>query len=211
MKRTSQLGIALGAVLAMAACAGGASTETSTSAQTSTTQSTASAYTDAQVRAYVTARSEIEPIQRTYGSLSAEQRTQATAQITQIMQRHGFTAVTYNALETRARTDQDLANRISALSVSGEFTDVQLRSFVTASRDITPITQGLTTATPEQQAQASTQIREILQRNNLNSDIYNGIAARAQTDQALAARIAALQVELSGTPETPAMPPEPGQ
>lgn len=211
MKRISQFGIAMSALLAAAACASGSGSDTGSTARTSAQTAPASEFSDAQVQTFVTARGEIEPIQRTFASLSAEQRTQASTQITSIMQRNGIDAVTYNNIETRARTDQALANRIAALRV-GNFSDAQLRSFVAASLEIDPITRSLTGATPEQQTQATTQIREILTRNNLNSETYNGIAARAQTDQALAARIAQLQTELRGAaPETPETPPEPGQ
>ncbi|MEQ1493408.1 MAG: DUF4168 domain-containing protein [Terricaulis sp.] len=47
-------------------------------------------------------------------------------------------------------------------------------------------------ATPEQQATATAQIREILTRNNLDGVTYNAIAAQAQRDPTFAQRIASL-------------------
>ena len=61
---------------------------------------------------------------------------------------------------------------------------------MTAAAQINPIAQGLTTATPEQRTEAATQIRSILTANNLDADTYNAIASQAQTDAALATRIA---------------------
>jgi len=72
------------------------------------------------------------------------------------------------------------------------YTDAQLRSFATASRDIQPLQGQLTSGTPEQQAVATTQVRAILQRNNLDGATYNAIATQAHADPAFAARIAAL-------------------
>ena len=72
------------------------------------------------------------------------------------------------------------------------FTDDQLRSFARAAIEIDPISRTLSTATPEQQATATEQIRAILTRNNLDGATYNAIAAQAQRDPAFAQRIAAL-------------------
>lgn len=72
------------------------------------------------------------------------------------------------------------------------FTDDQLRSFALAAIEIDPISRTLATATPEQQATAADQIRQILARNNLDGATYNAIAARAQADQTFAARIQTL-------------------
>jgi hypothetical protein len=90
----------------------------------------------------------------------------------------------------------------------GVYSDDQLRAFITASTEIDPISRTLAGATPEQQAQAATQIREILTRNGLNGETYNAIASQAQADPTFAARINALRVPASpaGTVE----PPEPG-
>jgi hypothetical protein len=69
--------------------------------------------------------------------------------------------------------------------------------------EIDPISRGLANATPAEQTQAANQIREILERNNLDGATYNAIVAQAQTDAELSARIAALQVaaQTSGTAE----------
>jgi hypothetical protein len=77
------------------------------------------------------------------------------------------------------------------------FTDAQLQSFVTASRQIEPLNRQVATASPDQRAQLATQIRAILTQNNLDGATYNAIATRAQTDQALASRIAAIQTGAS--------------
>jgi hypothetical protein len=75
---------------------------------------------------------------------------------------------------------------------STTYTDAQLHAFAAAAVEIDPITRTLPTATPEQRAQATEQIRAILARNNIDADTYNAIAAQAQSDPALAARIRAL-------------------
>lgn len=72
------------------------------------------------------------------------------------------------------------------------YTDEQLRSFARAAIEIDPISRTLANATPEQTTAATEQIRQILARNNIDSATYNAIASRAQTDTALAQRIAAL-------------------
>lgn len=73
------------------------------------------------------------------------------------------------------------------------FTDAQLQSFVTASRQIEPLNRQVQTATPEQRTALATQIRGILTANNLDGATYNAIATRAQSDPALAQRIASMQ------------------
>jgi len=78
------------------------------------------------------------------------------------------------------------------------FTDTQLHSFVTASQQIDPINRSLATATPEQRTEATNQIRTVLQQNNLDARTYNAIATQAQSDQALASRIAAIQSNPNG-------------
>jgi hypothetical protein len=67
-----------------------------------------------------------------------------------------------------------------------------LRAFAAASVEIDPISRTLASQTPEQRTAATEQIRQILQRNNLDSATYNAIASRAQADPALASRIASL-------------------
>lgn len=86
----------------------------------------------------------------------------------------------------------------AAPSTATSFTDAQLQSFVTASRQIEPLNRQVATATPEQRSALATQIRGILTQNNLDGATYNAIATRAQTDQALASRIAALQGNPNG-------------
>jgi hypothetical protein len=77
----------------------------------------------------------------------------------------------------------------------GTYTDAQLRSFAAAAVEIDPISRTLPTATAEQRTAAVTQIRAILARNNLDETTYNAIAAQAQADPALAARIRTLHQE----------------
>jgi len=72
------------------------------------------------------------------------------------------------------------------------YTDAQLRAFAAASHDIQPLQGQLNSGTPEQRTAATTQVRAILQRNNLDGATYNAIAAQAQSDPAFAARISAL-------------------
>jgi len=158
----------------------------------------ASAYTDAQVQGFVAARAEI---QRLSPGATAEAQAANQRQISQILQRNGLTPDTYNAIEAAARTDQALANRISASAVgSTTFTDAQLQAFVAASAEIDPLNRQIAAAPAEQRAQIGAQIRAALQRHNLDIDTYNGIAARAQTDQALAQRIAQLRAQPATTP-----------
>lgn len=72
------------------------------------------------------------------------------------------------------------------------FTDAQLRSFSAAATAIQPLNAQLQTATPEQRTTIIAQIRAALTQNNLDGATYNAIAAQAQADPALAARITAL-------------------
>jgi hypothetical protein len=202
MTKLTMLAAAAVAALAAAACAGTGGTETAASAtsttERSTTQSTApaqsqtvSTYTDAQLRAYVAADNEIEPLQAGLAAQTPEQQAQTRTQIAAILQRHNLTAVQYNGIARTAREDRTFAARLAALEPD-TFSDETLRAFAAASVEIDPISRSLANATPEQQTQATEQIRQILQRNNLDSATYNAIAARAQRDPALAARIAEL-------------------
>jgi hypothetical protein len=90
------------------------------------------------------------------------------------------------------------------------YSDAQLRAFAEASLEIDPISRGLAGATPQEQATATEQIRGILERHDLDGATYNAIAAEAQTDAELAARIAELQTGQGGAmPSDPnAMPDE---
>lgn len=153
-------------------------------------QAQAQTYTDAQLQAYVAASREIEPISNRIAQMTPEERTQATAQITAILRRHDLTGDVYNGIETQARTDDALAQRLAALQLQN-LSDDMLRRFAAAATEIDPITRGLgADATDAQRAQAATQIRAVLDRHNLTVAAYNAIATRAQADQALAARIA---------------------
>lgn len=190
---------ALLSACALAACAssGGDDSASSRSASAAQSQPAGQMYTDAQVQSFVAARADIQALPP-----GTDQ-----ARIAQILSSHNLAPDVYNAIGARAQTDQTLANRISAASASSmTFTDAQLQAFATASAEIDPITRTLSTATPEQQQQATLQIRQILARNNLTFEQYNGIAARAQTDDALAARIAAMRSGQTAS-EPPSVPP----
>lgn len=151
------------------------------------------AFTDAQVRAYVAASEEIEPISERVAEMTPEQRLQATAQIRGVLQRHGLTGDEYAAIDAQAGADAGLAQRIAAVRIE-DLNDETLRRFVAAAREIDPISRGLAAeATAAERAQAASQIRAALNRNGISAATYNAIAARAQGDEALAARIAALQ------------------
>jgi hypothetical protein len=150
----------------------------------------ASPYSDAQVTSFVAARAEI---QRLTPGQTAEQQNANQQRIGQILAQNNLAPDVYNAIEAASRTDQALANRIAAASVGTAVTDAQLQSFVAASAEIDPLNRQLATATPEQRTQIAMQIRGSLERNNLTIEAYNGIAARAQTDPALGARIAQLR------------------
>jgi hypothetical protein len=183
------------AALSIAACAGTDTTSSApsgasaTTAQQSQTQAiNPASMTDAQLRAYVQARSEIEPLQANFATRTPEQQIQTTAQITQVLQGHGLTPQQFNAIGAHAAQDASFATRIAALSPD-TFGDANLRAFAAASIEIDPITRDLASATPEQQVQATDQIRQILERNNLDSTTYNAIAARAQAEPAFATHI----------------------
>lgn len=108
-----QFVFAAGAAIALAMSAGSAHAQTP-AAPPAAAQA---AYTDAQLRAFAAASLEIDPISRTLPSASAEQRTQATAQIRSILARHQIDAATYNAIAARAQTDAAFAQRIASLQV----------------------------------------------------------------------------------------------
>jgi hypothetical protein len=206
MIKTLWTSAAMGALaLAVAACAQtGASTTTSTASNapsaTRSQPATSANVTDAELTAFLAAREEIAPITSRYATMTSEERTQATAQIVDIQRRNNLTAARYDAISRAVQNDPALASRVLA---EGGFTDAQLRAFAQASLEIDPISRGLANATPAEQTQAANQIREILERNNLDGATYNAIVAQAQTDAELSARIAALQVaaQASGTAE----------
>jgi hypothetical protein len=163
------------------------------------TESEAPAYSDEQIAGFLAAREEIQTL--TPGQTADEQRANAV-RISEILSTHNISAYVYNGIDERARTDQDLANRIAVARLGDGFSDEQLTAFAAASAEIDPITRTLATATPEEQQQAAAQIRAILGQHQLDIEVYNGIAAQAQTDADLAARIAALQ--MPAMPETEA-------
>jgi hypothetical protein len=168
--------------------AASASTETARAPAETTT----SGFTDTQLRAFVRAQGEIEPISATLAAATPEQRTAATQQISAILQRNNLTADQYNQIASQANTDIALRNRLLAVAPVGSYSDAQLQSFIAASREIDPINAQLATATPEQRAAATEQIRAILTRNNIDANTYNSIAAQAQANAELANRIRTL-------------------
>ena len=194
-----QMLAAVAAAALATACASTQSAREETSAATqqnaastttsSTAQSTQPAtFTDEQLRAYAAARDEMAPLQATFGAQTPERQQQIATEIAAIQQRHGIEPSTYNQIARRANEDRTFAARLAGVQLD-TFSDDSLRAFARASIEIQPLTAGLSTATPEQQAQITEQIRQILERNNLDSATYNAIAQRAQTDQAFAARV----------------------
>lgn len=204
MRKTVWLGAALSAA-ALAACAGatGATNDAARSATSTQAQTTASGYSDEELRHFLAARAEIDPITANYANLTAEQRTQATQQIIDIQARHTITPARYDAIARAIQSDAALSTRVTGLQ---GFSDAQLSAFARASIEIDPINRTLANASEAERAQATVQIRTVLERNNLDGATYNAIATRAQTDQALSARIAALRA-----PAPPATEPPSGQ
>jgi hypothetical protein len=185
----------LAGIAPLAACAS-ASDTTTTAASTQTAQpaptapSPTTAYSDAQIQSYIAARDAIA--QLSPGATAEEQRQNQT-RIGEVLQQNNLTPDVYNAIATRAQTDQTLANRIAAASVGDTLSVAQLQAFIAASDEIQPLNQQLATATPEQRTALAERIRAALARNNLELEVYNGIAAQAQSDAEVAARIAALR------------------
>jgi len=197
----------IGAAGPIAACS---STDTTTTAQqgapatqSSATTAQTGTFTDAQLQAYLDAKAQIDPISAKIDGLSPSERQIATDRIRGILDQHSISADTYNAIATRARTDVALSNRLAGLRPLGEYTDAQLLAFIAASQQIDPISRTLANATPEQRAQATTQIRGILAANNIEASTYNTIAAQAQTNPELAERINALRADPSGGAPVP--------
>lgn len=182
-----------------AACASTADTMSAAEPSTSTTVQTApqtqaqqpTSFTDAQLRGYVAARDEIEPLQANFGAQTPDQQRATTAQITAVIERHGLTPMQFNAIGRMASADQAFASRLAAVQPD-TFSDATLRAFAAASAEIDPISRAIATQTPEQQAQSAEQIRQILARHDLDGATYNAIAARAQADSAFAARLTTL-------------------
>ncbi|MGE3580715.1 MAG: DUF4168 domain-containing protein [Hyphomonadaceae bacterium] len=87
------------------------------------------------------------------------------------------------------------------------YTDAQLRAFLAANREINALMQQHQTAmqgTPEQRAQAEQAVQAgavpILQRHSIEPQTYNANAQSARTDQALRARLTALNTQPAQTP-----------
>lgn len=76
------------------------------------------AYSDTQLRAFVRAAEEIDPINRSIAGATPEARAQAATRIRAILDQNGLDAAAYNAIATRAQTDAALAGRIEALRTS---------------------------------------------------------------------------------------------
>lgn len=191
------------AILAACASSGGSQTAAQTErAQEQSRQHAESdqaapqTFTDAQITAYAAAYEHVNPIARaTVGADDAAQLA-AAQQVQTILARNNIDLATYNAIAAQAQTDQALANRISAERVS-TVTEADLRAFVSASREIDPIGRAVVNGTEAQRQEAAAQINAILARNSIDAATYNGIAARAQNEPALAARISSIQSDMA--------------
>jgi len=197
--RSTMLAAVCTSAIFMAACSTDGTTQTTSSTSNVTAPAAATFpadtdgdYTDAQLQTFIEARREIDPISRGFAELPEAERAQATTQIQGIINRRQMNPLTYDAIQRQMQTDQALAARVTDLQVAS-VTDDRLRAFVAASAEIQPLTANIATATEAERAQLSTQIGAILDRHNIDSNLYNAIATEAQTDQALAARIAAIQ------------------
>ena len=87
----------------------------STTAPTATPQAgvpAASAYTDAQLRSYITASTSIQALLRTS---TAEQ---ASAQIDAVLQQNNLDRTTYNGISAKMRADSTFAQRVNTLRQS---------------------------------------------------------------------------------------------
>ncbi len=180
-------------IAALAAACAGTETTNNNAAPTASAQSEVQAITPAsitneQLRTYTAIETEIAPLQANLATQTPEQRAQTTAQISAVLARHSMEPTTFNAIARMANEDRAFATRLAAAQPD-TFSDESLRAFAAASLEIDPISRTLATGAPEQQAQATEQIRQILMRNNLDSASYNAIAARAQADATFAARI----------------------
>lgn len=191
--------LVLGAAGPLAACANNNAADTPARGQSALEQSNlnssaqtqaSSPYSDAQIQAFVAARDQIEQLAP---GETAEQQAETQQRIGEILQQNNLTPDVYNAIQSSSQTNQALANRIAAASVGTSFTDAQLQSFVAASAEIDPLNRTLAAAPEAERAEIGAQIRAALDRHNLDMETYNGIAARAQTDQQLAQRIAQLR------------------
>lgn len=204
MALLKHLNLAAAAALigALGACAQTGATETAAAPAPQQAAQPAS-YSDAQLRAFIEARNSIDPISSGLANATPEQREAATAQITAILEANNLTPDQYNAIIERSRTDQPFANRIAGLTPN-TFTAAQLRAFVLASAEINPINTGLASASEAEREAATAQIRAILERHGIDANDYNAIAARAQNDAELAARISAVHAEMQAEAEAEA-------
>lgn len=73
---------------------------------------------DTQLRAFISAGREIEPINATLTNATEAQRTQAATQIRDILARNNMDAQTYNAIATQAQTDTALRARLEAINAA---------------------------------------------------------------------------------------------
>jgi hypothetical protein len=191
MRKNALFTLAYAAVIGAAGpiAAGAGGTWDTAAAQQPAQQS----YSDARLQAYVAASRDIDPISSRVAQMTAEQRADATRRIQQILRRHNLTGDVYNGIRTQVNADAALAQRIAALQVQNP-TDDLLQRFAAAAGEIDPISRSLTAEASEQErAQAGAQIRAVLDRYNLHAATYNALAARAQSDQAFADRIAQLR------------------
>ena len=199
---------AAAALLGVAACASNsADTAIALAPQSAAPQAQAAAqpqaaaptsgYTDAQIEAFVTAREQINQLSP---GTTPEQQAANQQRIAQILQESGITPDQYNAILAAAQTDQALNNRIAVAAVGDSFTDAQLRAFIAASAEIQPLNAALASGTPEERAATAEQIRGILQRNNLDLETYNGIAAQIRANPELQTRLSALAQQPANPP-----------
>jgi hypothetical protein len=87
--------------------------------QPAQTQTSAN-YTDEQLRAFVAASVEVQPLTEGLAAATPEARTATTAQIGAALERHSISAAAYNDIATRAQSDTALAARINTLRQTGE-------------------------------------------------------------------------------------------
>jgi hypothetical protein len=87
-----------------------------TTTTTTTTPAAPTTFTDAQLRSFAAAATEIDPISRSVATQTPEQRAASTEQIRQILARNNLDSATYNAIAARAQADPALASRIASLN-----------------------------------------------------------------------------------------------
>jgi len=77
-------------------------------------------YSDEQLRAFVAASTEVQPLTESLAAATPSARTAVTAQIGAALERHNISAAAYNDIATRAQADSALAARINTLRQAGE-------------------------------------------------------------------------------------------